>query len=487
MDGRRQLRRTDVVAGQGLIAAVARAGASPGLAIDDTEAVVAPGLVLGHVHLDQVLLDRGFVPSARPGGLERQLQAWARGETPETRALQARLGLTRALASGVTTVVDASTRGDRGAVIDAALAYGLRVVAPVDVTEVEPEAALAPLLERYAPAIERGRVHLALWVGDAERTPLARLRRAARWAERHLVVAHVGRRPRWLEGGVMRLRLAGLLGPGTILTPGRGPALRGHARLLADAGASVVVTPGADVVLGAPSPVLRPLLDAGVDVGLGLGGGWARHGFDVFAALRLVRRQLSAEGHAAPASQALELATRGLQRVLARGLGARVGQLDVGTAADVIVVDLAGPPAEAHEALAWRIVEQGSPSDVRRAFVAGIRVMTDGVPELEGAPSAEAVRAARAALAGAPVRDDDARSTLMRLAALFGPRWPGRALSAARASGARPRAGPGLARADRRPTSPRRSRPRGPRPRRRRAAGASLWPTPTGGRDRGGA
>jgi cytosine/adenosine deaminase-related metal-dependent hydrolase len=427
MDGRRQVRRTDVVAGQGLIAAVARAGATPGLAIDDTEAVVAPGFVLGHVHLDQVLLGRGFVPSARPGGLERQLEAWSRAETPETRALQARLGLTRALASGVTTVIDAGTRGDRGAVIDAALAYGLRVVAPVDVTALEPEAALAPLAERYASAIERGRVHLALWVGDAERTPVARLRRAAPWAERHLVVAHVGRRPRWLEDGVMRLRRAGLLGPGTLLTPGRGPALRGHARLLADTGASVVLTPGADVMLGAPSPLLRPLLDAGVDVGLGLGGGWARHDFDVFSALRLARRQLSAEGHSAPASQALELATRGLQRALARGLGVRVGQLDVGTAADVAVIDLAGPPAEGHEALASHVVEQGSPTDVRRAFVGGIRVMTDGVPELEGAPAAEAIQAAGAAFDAAPLRDDDTRSTLIRLAALLGPRWSRRA------------------------------------------------------------
>src|SRR5688572_10990680 len=65
LDGRRVLRRSDVLIEDGIIAAIGGVDTADAL-ITEVHGVVMPGLIQAHVHLDQALLDRHFVPDTDP-------------------------------------------------------------------------------------------------------------------------------------------------------------------------------------------------------------------------------------------------------------------------------------------------------------------------------------------------------------------------------------------------------------------------------------
>ncbi len=106
--------------------------------------------------------------------------------------------------------------------------------------------------------------------------------------------------------------------------------------------------PGSNAVLGHGIAPVREMLDAGIVVGLGSDSAASNDRTDVLEEARLAALFQSSRLHrpgALSAAEAIELATLGGARAL--GLDALVGTLDVGKEADLVAFSLAGSPAGA--------------------------------------------------------------------------------------------------------------------------------------------
>lgn len=337
-----------------------------------------------HVHLDQALLDRGVVPDGDPFRYHGvQLASWLANIDEASVRTQASAAFSRGLGAGVTTFADGGRDGGRTHAIDAALELGVRLVAPLDATARDVAADLDAFAARLPARDPARRISLAIWAGDAERISLGRLRTAARRAgERGLpLLLHAGALP-GDRGGLSRLDRAGALGKNLVLIHARAPGLGRDAKVLAQAGASVVLTPAADVLFGAPRPPLEAFLEAGVNLALGSETGATRLGFDVFREARLLLRLLG-DRVPAPASTALEIATRGG----ARAFNLATGAIEVGRHADLIALDLDAADHEDHETLALRILERGTPDRIRTVWINGEVAAADGRTILGPGPS----------------------------------------------------------------------------------------------------
>lgn len=390
LDGRRQQRRGDVLMEGGLIAAIGGIKDPGGAELVETTAALIPGLVQAHVHLDEAILDRRFVPNFDPlVYYEVDLLRWLERQDEATLSLQARSGLGRGLLAGATSFCDVGRVHHRAVAVEAALELGVRLVALLDAHAEDVPRAIDRFRERYQ---ESPRVRPGLWLGDAETASATVLAEAGKRSEMEAVplFAHIGRLP-GARGGVERLARAGALHRHTVLCHGRAGSLQGHAARIADAQATVVLSPAADLMVGAAPPALVPLLEAGVELALGADGGASRTELDPFRDARLLFGLLRGWVEQ-PASRALEIAAHGG----ARALGFGSGTLEVGQPADVVLVDVAHVDSDDHEALARRILDHGGPEQVRSVYVGGERVAADGRPENLILPTMEEEDQARA-------------------------------------------------------------------------------------------
>ena len=352
------------------------------------EAVILPGLINSHTHLELT----GFARQVR----EREFPAWIRKlrtlkgtRTHAEYVAAARQGLKDCYAAGVTTVADT---GDSGAAIQALAEAGGSGVAYQEVFGPHPSQAdesLAGLRDNvsasrqwatgrvrigvspHAPYTVSGRLFsaVATWA-ESEGLPLA-VHVAESHAEVELLAAGsgpfadawvtrgiplpepLGQSPvRWLaEHGVLTDRTlcihAVQLGPEDI-------------QLLADSGAAVAHCPLSNQAHGHGAAPLSSLLQAGIRVGLGTD-----------SEVSVGRLDLLAEARAAAGLTALDtddliaLCTLGGARAL--GLEAETGSLRQGKWADCTVVRLAtgrgGSPAEG--------ILASSPADVLLTCLAG--------------------------------------------------------------------------------------------------------------------
>jgi 5-methylthioadenosine/S-adenosylhomocysteine deaminase len=142
--------------------------------------------------------------------------------------------------------------------------------------------------------------------------------------------------------------------------------------LLAEHDVAVAHCPRSNAVLGCGIAPLRELRAAGLRVGLGTDSPASTPSFDMFEELRTaiyVARAREARADALSAREALELATLGSARAL--GLDGHVGSLTPGKQADVAVVSLGGSPYFPWEDPAAAVVFGGSPERVEATFVGG--------------------------------------------------------------------------------------------------------------------
>jgi 5-methylthioadenosine/S-adenosylhomocysteine deaminase len=133
---------------------------------------------------------------------------------------------------------------------------------------------------------------------------------------------------------------------------------------------------------------LLPMLNAGVDVGVGTDGAASNNNLDLLAEVRLAallakgtqdkERDLLLAANAVPARTALELATRRAAAALKRD---DIGTLAAGLRADVITVDLSGlhltPRFHHADAIYSHLVYAAAASDVRDTIVEGEPLMRD--------------------------------------------------------------------------------------------------------------
>ena len=200
----------------------------------------------------------------------------------------------------------------------------------------------------------------------------------------------------WEGGSFEWLDQEGLLGPNLISAHSQN--LRpGEAELIRDRGASIALVPDMEQVLGLVSFDAREFLDNDVTCGLGLDGPVVAYGHDLWVALRsfLTAQRLGDEHRRrssnadtswtgdevlyGSAEQALELATIGGAKALM--MDHRIGSLEAGKDADVLVIDRSGethlsPPA----ALIPNLVYGNGPSPdaVRRVMIGGRTVVENG-------------------------------------------------------------------------------------------------------------
>ncbi len=339
--------------------------------VDLGEAILAPGFVDAHAHLEWSLMD-GVLPSQPfAAWLGRLLGLRGRME-PEDHLVAARHGALRALRAGTTTLADS---GPTGAAVIAMAEAGLR--GPVHLEAFgreegdEARALASGVAERVAAlaaaADPRNRVGLsphapytvgpALWAALAEVPYLAGRPWATHLAESDdetrviaggdgaltQVFDAIGAVPgRWPgaegAGPVERLGRSGCAEPRGSWPRTASTSGTGTRPMLARAGVGVAHCPRSNEYLHCGRAPVTALREAGVPVGLGTDSPASGGDYDVRAEARACAR---IHGEAAGTPEALlALATIGGARVL--GLDAEVGSLVPGKRADLVA--LRAPP-----------------------------------------------------------------------------------------------------------------------------------------------
>jgi cytosine/adenosine deaminase-related metal-dependent hydrolase len=353
------------------------------------DAMILPGFVNAHSHLEYaVYAGFGDGLSFAPW-LLMHIERKRRIGLEEMEAI-ARLGAAQCLASGITTVGDASFSG---AAASACAELGLRAIVYLEVFGEHPDEVaqqLGPKHERladtwsqlvrpgispHAPYTCSPEVYAACAaLGLPVATHLSESADEDQWlrtgtgeweAFRDELPAPPG------TTGIRMLAEHGLLET-RIAAAHCVTVDEEEIDLLARHDVAVVHCPRSNAYLGCGVAPLSDLLAAGLRVGLGTDSPASTPSFDMFDELRAcmsAARARAGRPEAYSAAEALELATLGSARAL--GLDAEIGSLTPGKQADLAVVSLAGTSFLPWEDPAAAVVLGGSPERVVATLVSG--------------------------------------------------------------------------------------------------------------------
>jgi 5-methylthioadenosine/S-adenosylhomocysteine deaminase len=149
--------------------------------------------------------------------------------------------------------------------------------------------------------------------------------------------------------------------------------------ILARTGATAVHNPMSNLKLASGFARVPDMLAAGVRVALGTDGAISGNDLDLWMALRLaatLHKASTLRVAAVSTAQALRMVT--LAGAEALGAVDRIGSLEVGKLADMILIDLNRPHAVPLFDPLTHIVDSCAKSDVRHVFVGGAQVVRDG-------------------------------------------------------------------------------------------------------------
>ena len=354
-----------VVESDGLITYVGpRSAAPPGDDHDLGEAILLPGLVNTHTHLELTAM-RGFLEDCRFAQWIDKLRL-SRNEIMDREALldSARFGIVEGVEAGITTYADTCSSG---VVMQAMREAGVRGVMYQEVFGPDPsqaEIAMRELEERVeALRLEQTELvtlgvspHAPYTVSDplydaaarfanSRQLPLA-MHIAESEPEVDLVTRGTGDfAERWQRRGISvspraRSAIALLEQRGALE---RGPLLIHCVRvdpediaIMARHGCAVAHCPASNAKFGHGIAPLLPLIAAGIRVGIGSDSVASNNRMDILDEARLsvlIHRAATRRHDAFGAHDALQLATIGGARAL--GLDARIGSLEVGKDADL--------------------------------------------------------------------------------------------------------------------------------------------------------
>ena len=387
----RILERQDVAIRGNAIESVRPSGAPPppdaGEIIEARGQLLMPGLINCHSHVPMVIF-RGL---AEDVPLEKwfneylwPLESNLREEDVYWGML---LGLAEMIEAGVTCVADHYFFMDRAAEAvqqagtRAALgwaAFGSQGIAALD--------RAADFCRRWQGAAD-GRI--AAWMAphapytcDDDFLRAARDRAADLGTGIHIHVAetrgqteaHVKQR------GTTPIRLLddlGILRLPTILAHAVG-ATDDDVRLLADRPAGVAHCPKTYLKLAMGIAPIHAMRRAGVAVGLGTDGAASNNTLDVWESMRLMaltQKEATGAPENLALGETLAIAARGSARVV--GLGDRIGAVEPGKLADLILVDLDGAHHQPLHSVPASLVYAARASDVRTVVVDGRVIMRD--------------------------------------------------------------------------------------------------------------
>ncbi len=382
--------------------------------VDAAGMILMPGLINTHCHAADSLF-RGLVEDLP---LEPWLQTVWKAEgailNRETVRLGAELGLAELLLGGVTTVMDMFWHP--GETVAAARALGMRVSTGGIFFDF-------PGMDKHGP--ERRVADAEAFFADHAGDPLVlpgtfphgaytvcpeNLRAARDTADRHggLFCTHAAEtraevtdiETRYGRRVIRHLEHLGLLDERTVLA---------HCvwleddeiETLARRGVSVAHNPMSNLKLASGFARIADMLSAGVRVTIGTDGAISGNDLDMWMALRMAAtmpKAVTLRADAVSTAQALDMVTRNGAEAL--GAGDRLGSLEVGKAADMILLDTNRAHAVPMFDPMTHIVYSAAKSDVRHVFVAGEQVVREGVlVKADLAATLEAVRALQPAIA----------------------------------------------------------------------------------------
>ena len=363
----------EVVVEGGLIAAVRPQQAPSGEVRDFGEAVLMPGLVNAHSHLEYTAL-RGFLEDVPFFPWIRALTAAKAALSPGDWLWSARLGAMECLAAGITTLGDNT---DAGVTMRVLAESGQRGIVYQELFGIDDREPVGPIMDSLRAKIAAHRLLASARVGvGVSPHALYTIRPALFEAIRAYVAEaslptsiHIAESPAesaltergegpfaemYVRRGIgweapratpteYAARL-GALGPQTLAVHCVHQTEADTARLAAS-GAAVIHCPKSNAKLGAGvAPLARWLRTPGLRVGLGTDSAVSNNTLDLFEEMRfalLMQRAVQEDVEAAAARDVLHLATLGGADAL--GLASRTGSLTPGKAADMIAVRLDRP------------------------------------------------------------------------------------------------------------------------------------------------
>jgi 5-methylthioadenosine/S-adenosylhomocysteine deaminase len=149
-------------------------------------------------------------------------------------------------------------------------------------------------------------------------------------------------------------------------------------RLLEQVGVGISHCPQSNMKLASGAAPVREMLAEGLRLGLGTDGAASNNDLDMFeemATAAFLAKHASGDPTVAPASAVLEMATLGGARAL--GLEDRLGSLEEGKRADLIVIGMAEPRMHPLYDAASHLVYAAKGADVRHVVVEGRVILKD--------------------------------------------------------------------------------------------------------------
>lgn len=149
--------------------------------------------------------------------------------------------------------------------------------------------------------------------------------------------------------------------------------------ILAKKGTAVAHNPESNMKLASGIAPVTELLKAGVTVALGTDGAASNNNLDMLEEMRsaaLLQKVVNEDPEALPAYVALEMATKGGARAL--GLGEKVGTLEPGKRADVVLLSLRRPHLYPPHDVVAHVVYAAQAGDVHTVLVDGKVVVEAG-------------------------------------------------------------------------------------------------------------
>ena len=363
---------------------------------------VLPGLIQTHIHLCQTLF-RGYAD-------DLQLMDWLRtrvwpleaAHTPRTLRAAARLAAVELLTSGTTAVLTMETVHDTDAVFEAVAESGLR--ATIGKCMMDADAEVPPrLLEQTERSLDESRALRKRWEGAADgRIRAAFAPRFAVSCSRELLegvaelsadqhaLVHTHASESQGEIAIVRARSGGLPNIAYLASVGlASPRLcaahcvwvdEHEQELLARHDVKVMHCPGSNLKLGSGIAPVAALRARGITVSLGTDGAACNNRLDLFEEMRLAAtlQATVVRPGAVDARDALGMATRAGARTL--GLDDRIGSIEVGKQADLIVVDRDRPHLATAPDPYSALVYAARGGDVRTTIVDGEVLVDDFAP-----------------------------------------------------------------------------------------------------------
>jgi 5-methylthioadenosine/S-adenosylhomocysteine deaminase len=358
--------------------------------LDAGGGLVIPGLINAHTHAPMVLF-RGIADDLKlMDWLQRYIfPAEARNVNAEFVREGSRLAALEMIRSGTTTFVDMYYFENE--VAEATRQAGLRAVLGATLIDFP-----APDHKTPAEALVSAQGFLARFQGDPRIVPALAphstylcspeiLRRAAEVANpfQAPILIHLSEsqaeqeqiRERYGKTPTEHLRDLGLLRKGLLGAHGCW-LTKSDLGILKAAGAGIAHCPESNMKLASGAAPVAEMLREGLPLGLGTDGAASNNDLDMFEemlAAALLAKHVTGDPTAAPAQAVLEMATLGGARAL--GLDERIGSLEVGKRADIVVVGLQEPRLHPLYDPVSHLVYAAKGADVQDVVVEGKVIM----------------------------------------------------------------------------------------------------------------